>query len=125
MKSCKSPAAFALVVLAFTLPCTAETMVNPEHARHAMVASIQVDASQAGIQIMKQGGNAVDAAVATGFTLAVTHSAAGNLGGGGFMLVRMANGDAHFIDYREKAPARATRNMYLDEIGRASCRERV
>ncbi len=117
MKSCKSPAAFALVVLAFTLPCTAETMINPEHAKHAMVASIQVDASQAGIQIMKQGGNAVDAAVATGFTLAVTHSAAGNLGGGGFMLVRMANGDAHFIDYREKAPAKATRNMYLDEHG--------
>src|SRR6201996_8700440 len=119
MKSCKSPAAFVLVVLAFTLPCTAETMINPEHAKHAMVASIQVDASQAGIQIMKQGGNAVDAAVATGFALAVTHSAAGNLGGGGFMLIRLANGQTHFLDYREKAPARATHDMYLDAQGNA------
>jgi gamma-glutamyltranspeptidase/glutathione hydrolase len=92
-------------------------MISPEHGKHAMVASVQVDAGKAGVEILKQGGNAVDAAVATGFALAVTHSAAGNIGGGGFMLIRLANGETHFIDYREKAPAKATRDMYLDAQG--------
>ena len=67
--------------------------------------------------MMKAGGNAVDAAVAVGFALAVVHPQAGNLGGGGFMLIRMADGKTHFIDYREKAPAAATANMYLDAQG--------
>ena len=66
---------------------------------------------------MQAGGNAVDAAVATGFALAVVHPAAGNIGGGGFMLIRMADGKTHFLDYREKAPAAATRDMYLDAQG--------
>ncbi len=70
--------------------------------------------SRAGVEIMQSGGNAVDAAVAVGFALAVVHPQAGNLGGGGFMLIRTADGSAHFIDYREKAPAAATANMYLD-----------
>ncbi|MGC2225336.1 MAG: gamma-glutamyltransferase, partial [Candidatus Sulfotelmatobacter sp.] len=73
--------------------------------------------SRAGVEIMQAGGNAVDAAVATGFALAVVHPAAGNLGGGGFMLIRMADGKAHFIDYREKAPAAAKADMYLDAQG--------
>jgi gamma-glutamyltranspeptidase/glutathione hydrolase len=82
-----------------------------------MVASVHELASRAGIQMMQAGGNAVDAAVATGFALAVVHPQAGNLGGGGFMLIRMANGKTHFIDYREKAPGAATANMYLDPQG--------
>ncbi|MBZ5570305.1 MAG: gamma-glutamyltransferase [Acidobacteriia bacterium] len=91
--------------------------VLPAHAPHAMVASVHGLASQAGVEIMKAGGNAVDAAVAIGFALAVVHPQAGNLGGGGFMLIRMADGKTHFIDYREKAPAAATANMYLDAQG--------
>ena len=89
----------------------------PVVAPRAMVASVHQLASRAGVQTMKAGGNAVDAAVAVGFALAVVHPQAGNLGGGGFMLVRFANGKTHFIDYREKAPAAATANMYLDAQG--------
>ena len=90
---------------------------RPVHAPHAMVASVHELASQAGVEIMQAGGNAVDAAVAVGFALAVVHPQAGNIGGGGFMLIRMADGGTHFIDYREKAPAAATANMYLDAQG--------
>src|ERR1700734_2469443 len=82
-----------------------------------MVVSIQHDASDAGLEMLKAGGNAVDAAVAVGFALAVVFPQAGNIGGGGFMLVRMHTGQAHFLDYREKAPAAATANMYLDAQG--------
>ncbi len=90
---------------------------RPVPAEHAMVVTVQALASQAGAEIMQAGGNAVDAAVATGFALAVVHSPAGNIGGGGFMLIRMADGTAHFLDYREKAPAAATRDMFLDARG--------
>jgi gamma-glutamyltranspeptidase/glutathione hydrolase len=82
-----------------------------------MVVSVHALASGTGVEIMKSGGNAIDAAVATGFALAVVFPQAGNLGGGGFMLIRMADGEVHFIDYREKAPAAATANMYLDAQG--------
>ena len=82
-----------------------------------MVVSVHQIASQVGVEILQVGGNAVDAAVATGFALAVVHSPAGNIGGGGFMLIRMADGKTHFLDYREKAPAAATRDMYLDANG--------
>jgi len=90
---------------------------EPVHAQHGIVVSTQELASRAGVEIMEAGGNAIDAAVATGFALAVVHPAAGNLGGGGFMLVRMADGKVHFLDYREMAPAAAKPDMYLDAQG--------
>jgi gamma-glutamyltranspeptidase/glutathione hydrolase len=92
--------------------------VPPVQAQHAMVVSIQHDASDAGLKILQAGGNAVDAAVAVGFALAVVYPFAGNLGGGGFMMLRMANGESHFLDFREEAPLRATANMYLDSNGK-------
>jgi gamma-glutamyltranspeptidase/glutathione hydrolase len=91
--------------------------LRPVHAPHAIVASVHELASRAGVEIMQAGGNAVDAAVATGFALAVVHPQAGNLGGGGFLLLRKASGEVHFVDFREKAPAAATENMYLDAQG--------
>ncbi|HXE91789.1 MAG TPA: gamma-glutamyltransferase [Terriglobales bacterium] len=90
---------------------------SPVRAPKAMVASVHEAASQAGVEMMQAGGNAVDAAVATGFALAVVHPQAGNLGGGGFLLVRWADGKTHFLDFREKAPAKAQRDMYLDAQG--------
>lgn len=90
---------------------------QPVRAKHGIVASTNEVASQIGVDIMKRGGNAVDAAIAVAFALAVTHPAAGNLGGGGFMMVRLKNGKTTAIDYREMAPAAATRNIYLDKNG--------
>ena len=92
--------------------------VAPVQAQHAMVVSIHHDASDAGMKMLQAGGNAVDAAVASGFALAVVHPAAGNLGGGGFMLLRKANGESHFLDFRERAPLRASSDMYLDREGK-------
>ncbi len=91
--------------------------LRPVHAKKAIVVSVHQDASKVGADIMRQGGNAVDAAVATGFALAVVHPAAGNIGGGGFMLLRKADGETHFLDFREKAPKAASRDMYLDAQG--------
>jgi gamma-glutamyltranspeptidase/glutathione hydrolase len=90
---------------------------RPIRAEHGLVVSSQKLASAAGVEIMKKGGNAVDAAVATGFALAVVHPTAGNIGGGGFMVIRFADGKAVTIDYREMAPARAHRDMYLTADG--------
>jgi gamma-glutamyltranspeptidase / glutathione hydrolase len=85
---------------------------------HAMVVCDEPLASEAGVEILKKGGNAVDAAAAVAFALAVVEPAAGNIGGGGFMLVRMADGRAKFVDYREEAPKGATRNMYVGSDGK-------
>src|SRR5208282_3888107 len=95
------------VWLASTL---AAAPLRPTHAAHAMVTSVHELASDAGVEVLEAGGNAVDAAVATGFALAVVHPQAGNIGGGGFLLLRSADGKTHFIDFREKAPAAATEN---------------
>ncbi len=100
----------------FTVSASAAPL-RPTHAPHAIVTSVHELASRAGVEIMQAGGNAVDAAVATGFALAVVHPQAGNIGGGGFLLLRTATGETHFIDFREKAPAAATENMYLDAQG--------
>ena len=85
---------------------------------HGMVATDEELASRAGVEILQKGGNAVDAAVATAFALAVVEPAAGNIGGGGFMLVRMADSRASFLDYREVAPGKATRDMYIKPDGK-------
>jgi len=90
---------------------------SPLRAQNGLVVSAHIDASEAGVEVMKQGGNAIDAAVATGFALAVVYPVAGNMGGGGFMVVRFADGDATSFDYREKAPLASVNDMYLDKDG--------
>jgi gamma-glutamyltranspeptidase/glutathione hydrolase len=111
---------FHLLVFAALLaspPVGKSVSPTPVPGKHAMVVSAHKLASEVGIRIMKRGGNAVDAAVATGFALAVVFPEAGNLGGGGFMLVRKKDGDAGVIDFRETAPGRASRTMFLDSAG--------
>jgi gamma-glutamyltranspeptidase / glutathione hydrolase len=107
----------AILAFAFAAQAIAGSAMYPAHGAKAMVASLHPEASQAGIAIMQQGGNAVDSAVAVGFALAVVLPEAGNIGGGGFLLLRRADGELHFLDYREKAPSKATADVYLDSHG--------
>jgi gamma-glutamyltranspeptidase/glutathione hydrolase len=107
--------ASAVLALLITLPGFA---AQPIHARKAMVVTREPHATDIGVMVLRSGGNAVDAAVAIGFALAVTHPSAGNLGGGGFMLVRLADGRSTFVDFRERAPGKASRDMYLDPEGK-------
>ncbi|MGT6039747.1 gamma-glutamyltransferase [Escherichia coli] len=97
-----------------------EDVFHPVRAKQGMVASVDATATQVGVDILKEGGNAVDAAVAVGYALAVTHPQAGNLGGGGFMLIRSKNGNTTAIDFREMAPAKATRDMFLNPDSKKS-----
>jgi len=103
------------LTLAISLP-RAEAH-DPVYERKGMVVAQEPLAADVGVTVLKSGGNAVDAAVAIGFALAVTHPFAGNIGGGGFMLIRLANGRTTFIDFREKAPGKATHDMYLGATG--------
>jgi gamma-glutamyltranspeptidase / glutathione hydrolase len=98
-------------------PSTQAASRPPVRGKHGMVSSVSEIASQVGVDVLKRGGNAVDAAVAVGLALAVVWPSAGNLGGGGFMVIRQANGKATAIDYREMGPAAAHRNVYLDDKG--------
>ena len=102
-----------VVLMVWAVPC----LTNTIEVEHASVSSRSIVASEAGVAVMKLGGNAVDAAAATAFALAVTHPSAGNLGGGGFMVIRMPDGQVYTNDHREVAPAKATRDMFLDDDG--------
>lgn len=111
---------FSVLLLLITVPIPnlVEAEPSPVRGRQAMVASAHALATEVGVEVLKKGGNAVDAAVAVAMALAVVYPAAGNIGGGGFMLIRLADGTTTVIDYRETAPAKASRNMYLDSAGR-------
>lgn len=91
-------------------------MFHPVRARQGMVASVDALATRVGVDILRRGGNAVDAAVAVGYALAVTHPQAGNIGGGGFMMLRTKDGKTTAIDFREMAPEQATRDMFLTTV---------
>ena len=106
-----------IVIICLALPPAVHATRQPVHARHGMVVAMESIGADAGVSVLQKGGNAVDAAVALGFALAVTHPFAGNIGGGGYMLIRLADGRATFIDFRERAPEKASRNMYLDAAG--------
>lgn len=105
-----------ILLIIFQLNSFAEAP-DPVRGKNGMVVSASKLASEVGVEILKKGGNAIDAAVAVGFTLAVTHPAAGNIGGGGFMVIRLKDGTATTIDYREKAPIKAHEKMFLDSSG--------
>ena len=114
--------ALPLKLLSISLTCClltppAANAHEPVYARKGMVVAQEPLAADVGVAVLKSGGNAVDAAVAVGFALAVTHPFAGNIGGGGFMLIRLADGRTTFIDFREKAPRKASHDMYLDASG--------
>jgi gamma-glutamyltranspeptidase / glutathione hydrolase len=111
------PLRFLSIALTFCLLVPPSYAHEPVYARKGMVVAQEPLAADVGVAVLKSGGNAIDAAVAVGFALAVTHPFAGNIGGGGFMLIRMADGRSTFIDFREKAPRKATHDMYLDASG--------
>jgi gamma-glutamyltranspeptidase/glutathione hydrolase len=108
----------AAIVVASSAGRAQQAETQPVTSRNGMVITTSAPASDVGAAILKKGGNAVDAAVATAFALAVTHPSAGNIGGGGFMVIRLADGSSTTIDYRERAPMRSTQTMYLDSTGK-------
>ncbi len=105
------------LITSFLLQLACTKSPQPVSAENGMVVSTSSYASEVGVEILKKGGNAIDAAVAVGFALAVTYPTAGNLGGGGFMVVHLADGKNTTIDFREKAPLSASKDMYLNEAG--------
>jgi len=111
------PSFCSFFLLLLVCQCAIPAAKGPVQSKHGMVVTAERLASQVGLDILKKGGNAVDAAVAVGFALAVTYPEAGNIGGGGYMVIRMADGKTTSFDYREKAPGKASRDMYLDKEG--------
>ena len=107
-------------LIASSVLLTTVTAGEPVFETNGMVVAQEPLAADVGLQVLKEGGNAIDAAVALGFALAVTYPYAGNIGGGGFMTIRMADGRAKFIDFREKAPGKASHDMYVDAPGTAN-----
>ena len=107
-----------VLLCCFAASVLAQQAMRPVQAKHGMVVSARSLASEAGVEIMKNGGNAIDAAIATGLALAVVQPGAGNIGGGGFMVVVMKDGRSSAFDFREKAPGAARKNMYLDAAGK-------
>ena len=106
-----------IIILTFSLISIFAASDDPVYGENGMIVSTSRQASQAGVEILKKGGNAIDAAVAVGFALAVTSSSNGNLGGGGFLVGVMNNGKSFSLDHREKAPRTSQRNMFLNEDG--------
>src|SRR6201989_2926783 len=106
---------YSLFFLLYVNCAKAQTVEN--YYKNGMVVCAYPDAAKVGVDILKKGGNAVDAAVAVQFALAVTYPDAGNIGGGGFMVYRSGKGETNTLDFREKAPAGASVNMYLDSVG--------
>ncbi|WP_343315840.1 gamma-glutamyltransferase [Brucella sp. BE17] len=113
----KSMSLAVIIGLAGYLPCAHAASPAPAEGENGMVVTAQHLASSVGIDVLKNGGNAVDAAVAVGYALAVVYPTAGNLGGGGFMTIRFKDGKTTFLDFRERAPLAATKTMYLDKDG--------
>jgi gamma-glutamyltranspeptidase/glutathione hydrolase len=110
--------ALSLAIIAASPIYAQQVISGPVVSKNGMVITTSAPASDVGASILKKGGNAVDAAVATAFALAVTHPSAGNIGGGGFMVIRPATGEPITIDYRERAPLKSTQTMYLDSAGK-------
>jgi len=106
-----------VLIISFSFGTLSAQIYQPVEAKNGMVVSANALATNVGLEILKKGGNAVDAAVAVGFALAVTYPYAGNLGGGGYMVIHLKNGKNTAIDYREEAPLKSTKNMFLDKNG--------
>jgi len=118
MKTILNLAAFLLLLSSTACAREDRRQATPYQVENGLVVSQEVHASEAGLSILRKGGNAVDAAIATAFALAVTHPAAGNLGGGGFMVVMLGDGTSTTFDFRERAPAASRPDMFLDKDGK-------
>ena len=114
LKTTFAASLFLIIISLQSIPAFSK---KPVKAKNAMVVTVSAPATRVGVEILKKGGNAIDAAVAVGFALEVTYPFAGNIGGGGFMVIHLKDGKNTTIDFREKAPLKASRNMYLDENG--------
>ena len=116
---------FGFILLSTTVQTSHAASRKPVVGKKGMAVAVEPLATQVAADILKKGGNAVDAAVGLGLALAVTHPSAGNIGGGGFMVIRMADGTAVAVDYREKAPGKAHARMYLDPDGNRAVNQNI